>query len=99
MIAMESKALLQANRRKILETAARYGASQVRVFGSVARGTADEESDIDFLVKLAPDRSLLDLGGLLYELGQILGVDVDVVTEDSLRANLRKRVLSEAVEL
>jgi predicted nucleotidyltransferase len=96
---MEHNTLLQANRRKILETAARYGASQVRVFGSVARGTADEKSDIDFLVNLAPDRSLLDLGGLLYELGQILGVDVDVVTEDSLRANLRKRVLSEAVEL
>jgi predicted nucleotidyltransferase len=96
---MEHKTLLQANRRKILETAARYGASQVRVFGSVARGTADDESDIDFLVNLAPDRSLLDLGGLLYELSQILGVDVDVVTEDSLRTNLRKRVLSEAVEL
>jgi predicted nucleotidyltransferase len=96
---MEHNTLLQANRRKILETAARYGASQVRVFGSVARGTADEESDIDFLVNLAPDRSLLDLGGLLYELGQILGVDVDVVTEESLRANMRKKIVSEAVEL
>lgn len=96
---MEYKTLLQTNRRKILETAARYGASHVRVFGSVARGTADEASDIDFLVSLAPDRSLLDLGGLLYELGQILGVDVDVVTEDSLRASIRRKVVSEAVEL
>ena len=71
----------------------------MRVFGSVARGTADEASDIDFLVRLAPDRSLLDLGGLLYELSQILGLKVDVVTEDSLRSSIRNKVVSEAVEL
>jgi uncharacterized protein len=96
---MKYKVLLRENRKKILETAARYGASDVRVFGSVARGTDDEASDIDFLVKLAPDRSLFDLGGLLYELHQILGVEVDVVTEDGLRERIRKNVLSEAVEL
>ena len=96
---MEYKSLLRTNRRKILETAARYGASHVRVFGSVARGTADEISDIDFLVKLAPDRSLLDLGGLLYELQQMLGVEVYVVTEDGLRPRIREKVLSEAVDL
>jgi predicted nucleotidyltransferase len=96
---MEYSTLLRANRKKILETASRYGASNVRIFGSVARGTADEASDIDFLVNLAPDRSLLDLGGLLYELSQILGVDVDVITEDSLRTSLRDRVVAEAVEL
>jgi predicted nucleotidyltransferase len=96
---MKYKFLLNKNRKKILETAARYGASNVRVFGSVARGTEDEVSDIDFLVNLAPDRSLFDLGGLLYELRQILGVEVDVVTEDGLRARIRETVLSEAVEL
>ena len=96
---MEYKTLLRKNRRKILETAARYGASNVRIFGSVARGEEDEASDIDFLVNLAPDRSLLDLGGLLYELQQILGVDVDVVTDDGLRARVRDKVLSDAVEL
>jgi len=96
---MEYQNLLRTNRRKILETASRYGASHVRVFGSVARGTADEASDIDFLVTLAPDRSLLDLGGLLYELHQMLGVDVDVVAEDGLQSKIRERVLAEAVEL
>jgi hypothetical protein len=96
---MAYKTLLRKNRRKILETAARYGASNVRVFGSVARGTEDEVSDIDFLVNLAPDRSLFDLGGLLYELQQILGVEVDVVTEEGLRARIRDRVLAESEEL
>jgi predicted nucleotidyltransferase len=96
---MKHKVLLKKNRKVILETAARYGASNVRVFGSVVRGTDDEVSDIDFLVNLAPDRSLFDLGGLLYELRQILGVDVDVVTEDGLRARIRDNVLAEAVEL
>ncbi len=96
---MEYKTLLRNNRRKILETAARYGASHVCVFGSVARGTADEISDIDFLVNLSPDRSLFDLGGLLYELHQMLGVEVDVVTEDGLRPRIREKVLSEAVDL
>jgi predicted nucleotidyltransferase len=96
---MDSKTLLSVNRIKILETAARYGASHVRVFGSVSRGTADEVSDIDFLVNLAPDRSLLDLGGLLYELSQMLGVEVDVVTEDGLRSRIRESVMAEAVEL
>ena len=96
---MKYKVLLKKNRDKILETAAHYGASNVRIFGSVARGTDDEVSDIDFLVNLASDRSLFDLGGLLYELRQILGVEVDVVTEDGLRARIRENVLSEAVEL
>jgi len=96
---MEYQTLLKTNRGKILETASRYGASHVRVFGSVARGTADEASDIDFLVKLAPDRSLLDLGGLLYELHQMLGVEVDVVAEEGLRSKIRASVLAEAVEL
>jgi len=96
---MDYKTLLSVNRMKILETAARYGASHVRVFGSVSRGTADQVSDIDFLVNLAPDRSLLDLGGLLYELSQMLGVEVDVVTEDGLRLRIRESVMAEAVEL
>ena len=96
---MAHKSLLRKNRRKILETAARYGASNVRVFGSVVRGEADDASDIDFLVDLSPERSLFDLGGLLYELQQILGVEVDVVTEDGLRTRIRDHVLSESVKL
>jgi len=69
----------------------------VRVFGSVARGDADEESDVDFLVTLEPGRSLLDLGGLLMELSELLGREVDVVTEEGLRERIRDRILREAV--
>jgi len=69
------------------------------VFGSVARGDADEQSDIDFLVQMEPGRSLLDLGGLQYDLEQLLGCRVDVVTEQGLKARLREEILSEAVTL
>jgi predicted nucleotidyltransferase len=71
----------------------------VRVFGSVARGDADQQSDIDFLVQMAPGCSLLDLGGLQYDLEQLLGCRVDVVTEQGLKARLREGILSEAVAL
>ncbi len=96
---MNAQALLRSKRKLILETAARHGASRVRVFGSAARGADDEASDIDFLVDLAPDRSLLDLGGLLYDLRQLLGTEVDVVTEKGLRRRIRETVLAEAVDL
>jgi len=69
------------------------------VFGSVARGDADEQSDIDFLVQMEPGRSLLDLGGLQYDLEQLLGCRIDVVTEQGLKARLREEILSEAVTL
>jgi len=65
---MNLQTLLKQKREQVLETAAYYGAYDVRVFGSVARGEADENSDIDLLVKLEPGRSLMDLGGLLYDL-------------------------------
>lgn len=64
---------LQEKGEEILRFGAKYGARNVRIFGSVARGQADEESDIDFLVEMEPGRSLFDLGGLQYELGQLLG--------------------------
>ena len=67
--------------------------------GSVARGTDDEQSDIDFLVELAPGRSLLDLGNFLYEVRSLLGQVVDVVTEQGLRHRIRDRVLAEAIDL
>jgi predicted nucleotidyltransferase len=91
--------LLKAKREEILEVCARYGARQVRVFGSVARGEVDEQSDIDFLVELEPGRTLLDLGGLQYDLEQLLGRRVDVVTERGLKPRIRERVLREAVPL
>ncbi len=91
--------LIKAKREDILRTAAKYGAFNVRVFGSVARGEADEKSDIDLLVDMEPHRSLLELAGLLIELEELLGHNVDVVPEDCLRARIRERVLKEAVAL
>ena len=91
--------LLAGKRDEILRVAARHGARNVRVFGSVARGEADETSDIDFLVELEPGRTLFDLGGLLMDLRDLLGRDVDVVTERGLKTRIRTRVLQEAVAL
>ena len=81
----------------MLRIAGRYGARRVRIFGSVARGEADDQSDVDFLVDLDPGRSLLDLGGLQFELEALLGCPVDVVTERGLKPRIRERVLREAV--
>jgi predicted nucleotidyltransferase len=69
------------------------------VFGSVARNVADDQSDIDCLVELEAGRSLFDLGGLQYDLEQLLGHRVDVTTERGLKARIRQRVLQEAVPL
>jgi len=96
---MDSLMLLKLKRDQIMKTAAHYGAYNVRVFGSVARGEADEASDIDLLVSLEPGRSLMDLGGLLYDLQKLLGIEVDVVTEKGLRARIREQVLREAIPL
>lgn len=91
--------LIKTKREEILRTATKYGAYNVRVFGSVARGEADEKSDIDLLVDMEPGRSLFDLGGLLTDLEDLLGCNVDVVTEKGLRDRIRERVLKEAVVL
>jgi predicted nucleotidyltransferase len=89
--------LLREKREEILRIAAKHGARSIRVFGSHAREDADARSDIDFLVEVEPGRSLFDLGGLQYELEQLLGCPVDVVTERGLKARIRDRVLREAV--
>jgi predicted nucleotidyltransferase len=96
---MNSSELLKDKREAILQIAAKHGARNVRVFGSVARGEADDQSDIDFLVDMEPGRSLLDLGGLLMDLQDLLGRNVDVVTERGLKPRIRERVLHEAVAL
>lgn len=90
---------LKAHREEILKLASEHGARDVRVFGSIVRGEADESSDVDFLVELEPGRSLLDLGGLLMDLQELLHCDVDVVTVKGLRERIRPRVLREAVSL
>lgn len=96
---MEVDARLSARREAILEVAARHGASNVRIFGSVARGTAGPESDIDLLVELEPGRSLLDHAALVLDLQNLLGCRVDVATERGLRPRIREQVLREAISL
>jgi len=91
--------LLKAKREEILRLARQRGAFNVRVFGSVGRGEAGSESDVDFLVELEPDRSLFDLGGLLMDLQELLDRKVDVVTEKGLHWYIRDRVLAEAQPL
>lgn len=91
--------LLTEKHDEILRMAARHGAKNIRVFGSVARGDADAASDVDVLVDMEPGRSLLDMGGLLMDLQDLLGCSVDVVTERGLRPRIRDRVLAEAVPL
>jgi predicted nucleotidyltransferase len=96
---MTLEELRKEKREAILCICAKHGARNVRVFGSVARGEADEQSDIDFLVDMEPGRTLLDLGGLLMDLRSLLGQKVDVVTERGLKPRIRDRVLAEAVAL
>ena len=91
--------VLKSKREEILSVARRHGASNVRVFGSVARGEADEKSDVDFLVDMDSGRSLLDMGGLLMDLRDLLGCEVDVVTARGLKERIRDRVLTEAVSV
>ena len=90
---------IQEKRDAILALAARHGARNVRLFGSVSRGEAGPQSDVDILVDLEPGRSLFDLGGLLMDLEDLLGRKVDVVTEKGLHWYIRDKVLKEAVRL
>jgi predicted nucleotidyltransferase len=96
---MDLEKLVKEKRQQILSAASRYGASDVRIFGSVARGESDEESDLDILVRFDPDRSLLDHAGLILELESLLGCKVDVVSEKSLRPQVRKTVMRDAIPL
>ena len=96
---MISLPTLIQHRVDILRLAERYHASDVRVFGSVVRGDHTQASDVDVLIKTRPGCSLLDLGGLLEDLQELLGCRVDLVTEDGLKPRLRARVLREAVPL
>ncbi len=88
--------IIQDRKKQILALAAKYGASNVRIFGSVANGTADENSDIDFLVDLEKGRSLFDLGGLLMDLQGLFNRKVDVVTDNGLHWYIKERIISEA---
>ena len=86
---------LERLREKVAPILRRLGVRRASVFGSLARGEGDEESDVDLLVELEPGRSLLDLAELKVELEEVLGRRVDVITYDSLHPLLRDRVLRE----
>jgi len=95
-----SQELFGAERREeILRLAERRGARSARVFGSVARGEANESSDLDLLVEWEPGSSLLDHAGLVQDLQELLGMKVHVGTEKSLHWYVRDRVLREATPL
>jgi predicted nucleotidyltransferase len=91
--------ILQQKKTRILDIAKHYHAVNVRVFGSVVRGEAGEDSDIDLLVDFLPGTTLLDQVGLIDALSTALGRNVDIVSERALNKHLRQRVLQEAVPL
>jgi hypothetical protein len=91
--------ILQQKRNEILEIARRHGASNVRVFGSVARGAARADSDVDLLVRPGEKTSPWFPAGLVLDLEELLGRKVDVVTERALHWYIRDRILAEAVPL
>lgn len=90
---------VKTKRQAILQIAQTYGAYNIRIFGSVARKEDDWVSDLDLLVDLEQGRSLFDLGGLTMDLQDLLGCEVDVVTENGLKKRIRDRVLQEAIKL
>lgn len=93
---MKPSDALHRNSRAVLEAARRFHVSNPRVFGSVLRGTDDDDSDLDLLVDPSPETTLFDLGGLQAELEALLGVPVDVLTPGDLPARFRAQVLAEA---
>ncbi len=90
---------LRERRNEILEIGRQHGVRMIRVFGSVSRGDATPASDIDLLVDLDQGRSLLDLGGFVADVQDLLGCRVDVVSARGLRPRFRDRVLQDAVAL
>jgi uncharacterized protein len=91
--------LIEGHRERILELAASHGASNVRVFGSLARGEGTPASDLDLLVTMEEGRSLLDVVGLKQDIEDLLHRAVDVVTEPALSPYIRDLVLAEATSL
>jgi uncharacterized protein len=91
--------MLEKKREAILEIARKYGAHDVRIFGSVARGDATEESDLDLIVRFDEGRTLFDHGGLVMDLRDLLGVKVDVVSEGGIRGRWRDYLMNEALPL
>lgn len=90
---------LRDHRDAIMEIANRRKASNIRVFGSVAAGAAQAASDVDFLVRMAPEATLVDLIGLEQDLENLLDVEVDVVTDGGINPRMREHLRSTAISL
>ena len=91
--------LLKQKRDEIQRVASKHGAYNIRVFGSVARGEARPDSDIDLLIEKGPTTSSWFPAGLVLELEEMLGRRVEIVTETALNPDLRERVHREAIPL
>lgn len=96
---MTIRELLQTKREAILALAARYGASNIRIFGAAVRGDDRPGTDIDFVVTLEPSRNLLDYVALIQALEELLGQPVRVATEEGLHENASDYLLQEAIPL
>lgn len=94
--AMKPSEALQAHRATIRSIVERHHAYNARVFGSVLRGCDTEESDLDILIEPTPDTTMMDIGAIRYELHQLLGVPIDVLTPKALPASFRAQVVAEA---
>jgi hypothetical protein len=90
---------IRENRDLIVRIAARHGASQVRLIGSVARGEARPDSDVDLLVTWNEGTSLLDQAALMLELESLLGRKVDIASDGWVKPSLRESVYRDAVAL
>ena len=99
VLEMTLKAELRLRRRDIIKIAQYYGAHNIRIFGSVKNEIERLDSDIDLLVDLEKGRSLLDLGGMVFDLQQLLGRKVDIVTEKGLHWYVKDKIINEAEEL
>jgi predicted nucleotidyltransferase len=96
---MNPNKTLSTKRDEILRIASDHGAKNLRLFGSVSRGEATEKSDVDILVKLEPGRTLLDIVAIKQDLEDLLGCNVDVVTEDAVSPYIREQILKDAISL
>lgn len=93
---MNAMSAIELNRAAILDLAARHRAANPRLFGSVAKGTASGQSDIDILVDAQPGATLFDLGALQMALQDLLGAPVDLLTPQDIAPRFRGKVLAEA---
>ena len=96
---MVTRESIQQMRDAIIELARHHGASNIRLFGSVARGDATESSDVDLIVRFDPSRSLFDHGGLIVDLEELLGVKVDVASQAGMRERFRDHVMKDVIPL